>query len=354
MRGEIYCSFLTLKFGAKFGLPSLRRPAALYPVLAVLAVFALSSVSAAQAQSNGWSATGWVSNVSIQDLTGNSNIPSGQSLLAGHSYNLTLQVNVPNTSTSTPNFDVSLNSLLQPSGAGQSVYWVVHNPSYQGYDRAIFSGGKSTVEFNYTQGNVKLSAYFEVPTNFTRPVGKYSTPSGNGSITLHIPEQSVTLVSVVPVGSTGTGSFSAAVEDQDIQTFLNTYNQTSDLVPSGKISSSYSTLITSLLGEAKALDNLGLPGNGTALLDDIVPSAFPAPPSSSLQTYLLGGLVVAIILVVLLAVLNVRSRGKSGYSVGIINDVQKELAVLEVTAAKYDRGMADKLKSLRDKLSESS
>jgi len=323
--------------------------------LALLAVVTLSGATLAHAQSQGgWTANGWVSSGAIQDLTGNANLATGEALIAGHSYNMTLQISVPNTSTSTPQFQVSLNPRFGPATTGQSVYWVVHNPSYSGYNRTAFTGGSKTVAFNYVQGTVKLSAYFQVPVNFTIPIANYATPSGNGSLTLHLPQNNVIFVSVVPVGSTSSGSFLASVEDQTIQTYLTNYNQTADLVPSGKISSTYSSLVNSILSEAQALNKLGLPSNGTALLYAIVPSAFPVPPSGSLTTYLLVGLAGAVVVVILLAVLMLRSRGKSGYSVGIINDVQKELAVLEVTAAKYDKAMADKLKSLRDKLSESS
>ena len=113
-------------------------------------------------------------------------------------------------------------------------------------------------------------------------------------------------------------------------------------------------MVNSILNEAQALYKLGFPDQGTTLLGTITASAFPVPPSGSLQTDLLVGLAAAVVVVILLAVVTLRSRGRSGYSVGIINDVQKDLAVLEVTAAKYDKAMADKLKSIRDKLSESS
>ena len=262
-----------------------------------------------------------------------------------------MQITVPSTLTSTP-FQVSLNNQVG-AAPGQSVYWVVHNPTYQGYNRSGFTGGVKTVSLNYYQGIVKMSTYFQIPVNFTSPIAKYSSPSGNGTLSLHLP-QTVTFVSVIPVGGTPTGYFSASVEDQTIQTYLTGYNQTATLVPSGKIPSTYSSVINSILAEAQALNNLGLPDQGTTLLNAIVPSSFPTPPSGSLQTDLLVGLAAAVIVVVLLAVMMLRSRGKSGYSVGIINDVQKELAVLEVTAVKYDKAMADKLKSLRDKLGESS
>jgi len=262
-------------------------------------------------------------------------------------------VNVPNTSTSTKNFSLSLNPLLL-AATGQSVYWVVHNPSYAGYNSAAFVGGSKTVTLNYDQGQVHVSAYFEVPSNFTTPSAVFVTPSGNVTKMLNVPQYNVVMISVVPVGSTSTGGFAASVSDQTIQSYSNAYNQTAAYVPSGKIPSSYGPLVNALLTEAQALNAFGLPDQGSNLLQAIMPSAFPTPPSSSLQTDLLGGLAATVIVIILLAVLVVRSRGKSGYSSTIINDVQKDLAVLEVTAAKYDKAMADKLKSVRDKLSESS
>jgi hypothetical protein len=347
--------FLMLKSSGRVGRSRLRRSVSLASVDVLLAAAGMLSPSVAFAQSQGgWTTIGWLSSGSIHDLTGNSELANGQPLLSGHSYNLTIQINVPNTSTSTQTFQVSLNGWLRPATTGQSVYWVVHTSQYPGYDRTSFTGGSNTVTFNYVQGTVKLSAYFQVPSNFTIPIAKYSTPSGNGTLTLHLPQNNVVFVSVVPLQSTPTGSFSASVQDQTIQTFTNNYNQTSTLVPSNKIPSVYSSLVNSIMNESQALNKLGLPDQGTTLLGALVPSAFPAPPNGSLQTYLLVGLAAAVVVVILLAVLMLRTKGKSGYSSALIGEVQKDLAVLEVTAAKYDRAMADKLKSLRAKLSESS
>ena len=343
-----------LKSSSPLGLRRLRKTVYFAPVLLLLAVVSLSGVPFAHAQSlGGWSSNGWVTSGSVYDLTGNANLTQGQALVTGHDYNMTLKVTVPNTSTSTPQFQVSINTLLQPAKS-PSVFWTLHTLAYPGYNRTSFNPVLKTVTFNYVQGTVRLSAYFEVPGNFTIPVGKYATPSGNGTITLHIPQNGVIFVSIVPVGSTSTGYFSAPVQDQTIQAFLNQYNQTANLVPSGKIPSVYSSFVNPILNESQALNKLGLPDQGTTLLGALIPSAFPTPPNSSLQTYLLIGLAVAVILVVLLAVMMMRSRGRSGYSTSLIGEVQKDLAVLEVTAAKYDRAMADKLKSLRAKLSDTS
>jgi hypothetical protein len=323
--------------------------------LALLSVVALSGATAVHAQTQtAWTPNGWVTSGTIFDLTGNSNLASGQALVAGHSYNMTVEIAVPLTSTTSQTFAVSLNPRFGPA-TGESVYWALHTSQYPGYDRNLFTASKTTVNFNETKGTLVLSAYFQVPGNFTIPVAKYSTPSGNGTLTLHLPQNNIVFISVVPSGVLqSAGSFSASVQDQDIQTYLTTYSQATNLVPSGKISSTFQTLVNSIIAQAQALDQLGLPDNATALLNTLVPSAFPVPPSSSLQTTLLVGLAAAVIVIVLLAVLTLRSRGRSGYSTGIINDVQKELAVLEVTAAKYDKAMADKLKSIRDKLGESS
>ena len=353
VRAKVDLSFLMLKSSGRADLSRLRRFLSFASVLVLLTVVGLSGANLAFAQSQGgWTTNGWVTSGSIHDITGNAELANGPPLISGHSYNLTIQINVPNTSTSTPQFQVSVNSWLGPA-TGQSVYWVLHTSQYPGYNRTGFSGGK-TVTFNYVQGAFKLSAYFQVPANFTIPMAHYSTPSGNGSLTLHLPQNGVPLVSVIPVGSTSTGSFSASVQDQTIQGFTNNYNQTANLIPSGKIPSTYSSLVNSILNESQALNKLGLPDQGTALLGALVPSAFPTPPSSSLQTYLLVGFGAAVVVVILLAVMMVRNKGKSGYSSTLIQEVQKDLAVLEVTAAKYDRAMADKLKSLRAKLSESS
>lgn len=322
---------------------------------AILAVLALSGASVVDAQAqNGWTANGWVTSGSIYDLTGNAGVAQNAALVAGHSYNLTLSITVPNTSTTAKNFSLSLNSAFLAPTTGQSVFWVVHTAQYPGYNRTIFSPGQKTVLFEADQGTFSVSAYFEIPLNFTIPVAKYSSPSGNGTITLHFPQTGVILASVVPAGSTSIGYFSATIDDQTIQSYQNAYAQATNLVPSDKIPSTYSSLVNGIISQAQNLNQLGLPSNGTALLNVLAPSAFPVPPSGSLQTILEVALGAALVLVVLFAVLMLRSRGRSGYSTTIVNEVQKDLAVLEVTAAKYDRAMADKLKSLREKLGESS
>jgi hypothetical protein len=354
MGRNIELSFLTLKSSGEIRPTSLKEFRSFASILALLAVVTLSGATLAHAQTQGgWAPSGWVSGATISDLTGNTPLAQNQALIAGDSYNVTLTIVVPNTSTSTKTFQVSVNQNFL-AASNQPIFWAMHTANYPGYNMTGFTGGSKIVTFNYDQGTFKLSAYFQVPVNFTNPSTTYVTPSGNVSQSIHLTQNGVIIASVVPVGSTSAGDFTASISDQTIQTYLTDYNQTASLVPSGKISSTYSPLVNSILSEAQTLYKLGFPDQGTTLLGTITASAFPVPPSGSLQTDLLVGLAAAVVVIVLLAVMTLRSRGRSGYSVQIINDVQKDLAVLEVTAAKYDKAMADKLKSLRDKLSESS
>ncbi|MDA4118394.1 MAG: hypothetical protein OK455_08635 [Thaumarchaeota archaeon] len=323
-------------------------------ILSLLAILVLPGVGVTHAQAqSGWNATGWVVSASIRDTTGNANLTQGQALEAGDAYNATLTIKVPNTSTSTPQFQVSLDPKMGPA-PGQSQFWSVHTAQYQGYNGTSFTGGAKTVTFAYDQGTVVLSTYFQVPVNFTTPSGNLTSNSGAVIPHMHFVQDNVPLVSVVPASSTGTGSLSVTVQDKVIQAYLTAYNQTADLLPTGKIPQVYSPFVSSVMAEAQALYNLGFPDQGTTLLGTLTSSTFPSPPNNSLQTYLLVGLGAAVVVIVLLAVLMLRSRGKTGFSTTIVSQVQKDLAVIEVTAAKYDRAMADKLKALRNKLGEAS
>jgi hypothetical protein len=300
-----------------------------------------------------WSWGGsWTSSVTVADLTGNSPVAQSQAFLAGHSYNITLQISVPITQTNVQ-FQVSLLSNLTQA-PGQSQYFVVKTPKYGGYNGSTFTGGTKVVTFSQVMGTLGISAYFQIPTTFTNQSASYAFPNAKVTRFADLTQNVNALISVVPIGGSEAGHLSATVQDQSIQRYLVLYNQTSNLVPTGKISQSYAPLVTSVLAEAQALYALGYPQQGINLLDTITPSAFPAPPNNSLTTYLIGGLGVAVVVIILLAVLMVRSRGKSGYSAGIVGEVSRDLAVLEVTAAKYDKAMADKIKSLRDKLGETS
>lgn len=316
--------------------------------LAVVAIGLLFALSAFPVLANAQSQTNWLSAVSIVDLTGNSVLQASQPLLAGHSYNVTMDVTVPFNQTGTT-FSTTLSGGLLSHGAQ---FWYVKTPNYAGYNASTFNPASHTLTFNWVAGTLTLSAVFEVPISITQTV--VLSPSV-GNITLHTADKNFAyVIATVPSEPqpSQVGNLSATIEDQSIQTYLSTYQQKSVLISSGQISSTYSAVVDGILNQSQALYKLGLPDQGTSLLNTITPSEFPAPPSTTMSTLLLVGLGGAAVIIVLLAVVLVRGRGKSGFASGIVSEVQKELAILEVTAAKYDKNLADRLQALRNKLGE--
>ena len=315
--------------------------------VAIIAVvlIALSGISfgaVAQSTSN------WVTAVTITDLTGNSAVQPSQPLLAGHAYNVTMTITVPFTQ-STSDFSPQINSSLLPHGA---FFWYVRTPNYPGYNRTTFASGSHTVNLTQIAGTLVLSGVFTVPLNLT-------TITGPGlNFTRHVTLNNYPAVTVSvwaqgsPLERSKVGQVTVTVEDQTIQTYLTTYQQKSTLLSSGQINSAYSGIVNSVLDEAQALYSLGLPAQGTNLLNTLNPSSFPSPPNTTTSNALLAGVAVAAVVIVLLAILILRGRGKRGYSTGVVSEVQKEMALLEVTAAKYDKALADRLKALRDRLGE--
>jgi len=290
----------------------------------------------------------WVSLVEVTDLTGNTQLQSSQPLIAGHAYNVTMKVVVPFTQNSS-HFSTSLDGLLRAYEG--RLFWDVKSTHYAGYNASSSTPGSYTLTFTQVAGTLLVSSVFEIPLSLTL----YTSMPGN--FTRHLTINNFTLVTVSVTGgspptSAQVGQLSASVEDQTIQTYLSTYQEKSTLISSGQIDPAYSILVNSVLAQAQALYDSGLPEQGTALLNTIEPASFPAAPSQSTVNALLASVVVAVILVILLAVLLVRGRGKRGFSEGIVSEVQKELALLEVTAAKYDKALADRLHALRSRLGE--
>jgi len=302
-----------------------------------LTLIALAMVSSIPASA----ATSWASVSVVHDLTGGTTVQPGQALIAGHAYNVTFSIAVPFNQTNSL-FQVAINQQMQQQGAQ---YWFVQTPSYAGYDSSNFTAGDKTVSFNQIQGQLVLSVEFQVPVNLT-------VKNADG-VTLHFPQNNFQLVTVSVSGGSQVGNVTLPVQDQTIETYLNTYQQDSTLISSGKIASSYSPFVNGVLNQSESLYTAGLVSQATGLLSVLTTTAFPAPPTAnSTSTYLAVGLVVVIVIAILFAVLAVRRRGQSGVASSVVSDVQKELAMLEVTATRYDKNLAERMKALRERLND--
>lgn len=325
----------SLKFRTLAGWFDLSSRALLSTLLAVSILLSLTVPVVAQSSN-------WVSVTSVRDLTGNATLQPGQALLVGHAYNMTIRVSVPFNQTSSK-FDVSLNGFMLPQGAQ---FWYVESPHYGGYEPSNFTAGLRTVSFKQVQGTLSLSTLFSIPVNLTLQRA--------GPLTLHVPLDNFSVIDVTVTGGASVGSVAMTVEDETISTYLTTYQSKSTLIPTGQINSAYSQFVNGVLNASQALYKIGLADEATSLLNVLNPSAFPAPPNSTFFYALLGAAVVLVIIVIALFVVMLRGRGKSQYTSAVTNEIQKELASLEVTASKYDKSLADRLKALRDRLSEAS
>ncbi len=281
----------------------------------------------------------WVSIVSIHDITGNLTLQNGQPLLTGHAYNMTMSVNVP-FSQAASHFTMSLYLGVNASG---NQYWYVHG-AYEGYNSSAFVAGSKDISFTQVKGALSVSADFTLP--------KVLTTNQQTGVTLHYNQVDFSVVKAVVSGGSEVGAAKVTISDEVIQNYLGLYSRASTFIPTGKIDKSYTSVVNSTVAQAQSLYQKGLVIEATNLLNTLDPAEFPAPPSNTLMYALFGGVAVLAVLTALFAIMAVRSRAKGGYSSTLVGEVQRELASLEVIAVKYDKSLADKLKGLRDKLTE--
>jgi hypothetical protein len=311
------------------------RPAAATAFVMTAVMFVLLVVPAHALDNN------WISIVSIHDVTGNSNLQVGQAMLTGHSYNMTIGINVP-FSQNASKFTVGLYGGVNASG---NQYWYVHG-GYLGYNPNTLLAGSKNISFTQVKGVVSLSALFTLP--------KILTTNPQATVILHFKQVSFPIVQSTVTGGATVGDARVTISDQVIQDYESLYAQASNYVPTGRIDRTYGPIVNGTLTQAQALYQKGLVIEATNLLNTLDPAAFPAPPSNAIIYALFGGVGVLAVLTGIFGVMAIRSRAKGGYSSSIVGEVQRELSALEVIAVKYDRNLADKLKALRDKLTEAS
>jgi len=284
--------------------------------------------------------TNWATLVTIRDLTDNTVLRKDQPLLAGHSINVTVSINIPFTQAFS-RFDVTLDRSMQIMG---SQYWYVITANYGGYDPMGFTPGSKTITFKQVQGQLDLYVLLAIPQEVTI--------SDQAGLKLHFAKQNYEIITVSVTGGSKVGNLTVIISDSSIEAYLNVYAQKSSLMPSGKIDKAYSAFVSSVLQQAQEFFNLGFPDKATNLVNIISVDAFPAPPNTMLTTLLVAAAIGLAVLCIVSVVMLLRSRTSSEYGRSVIGGVQKELAGIEVTAAQYDKALSDRLRALREKLGE--
>jgi hypothetical protein len=284
--------------------------------------------------------TGWISLVSMQDKTSGTSVTAGKPLLAGHSYNLTIQVDVPFTQIGS-NFNVVLDDSMTASG---TQYWYLLTKNYLGYNSTTFKPGERSIRFTQVMGKIQLAVLFSVPATITvrQSLGD----------TYRFMQEDFPLLRVLVTGGSTVGVQSLNISDASIESYLTLVDQKSNLVPSGQIDRSYDSLVKGILAQADVVYRLGQPEKAADMLNLISTGNFPAPPSNSLQTILMGAVAVVAVAAVVGFLMFGRANSKASMKASAIDDARNELASLEVTAARYDESLASQLKKLRDKLEE--
>jgi len=308
------------------------RNLALVIFLAILLGGSLTETCAAQ--------TNWVSLISVSDKTSNTPVPVGQSLLAGHSYNVTIQVDVPFTQAGS-GFTLKLNDAMTISG---TQYWYLLTKNYGGYDSNTFTPGERSITFKQTSGKINLAVLFSVPIDITvqQALG----------VTYRFLKPDFQLILVTVTGGSTVGFQKFNISDSSIENYLKTAEQKSNLISAGQVDKAYSALISGVMAQADVVYKLGLPEKATDILNVLSVTNLPAPPNNSMQTILMGAAGLFAVVAIAMFLMYSRVNSKASMRSSTINDARNELAGLEVTAARYDESLANELKRLKEKLGE--
>jgi hypothetical protein len=286
------------------------------------------------------SQTNWVTLISLKDTTGNAGVLESQPLIAGHSYNATLEIDIPFNQTSST-FSVSLNNTMTSAGPQ---YWYLMTKNYRGLVPSLYTPSEKVIMFKQIEGKIKLAVIFSIPATITIEQAE--------GFTFRFIKNNYPLVIVKVSGGSIVGEYTPNISDSAIENYLALARQKANLIPNGLIDKSYTPILNSTLTQANAIYKMGMPEKAINILNIIDPSSFPVTPSYSLQMALIIGLIVIAIIAVVGFVMYTRANSKTALKTSIIDSTRNELADIEVTAARYDEALAGRLRNLREKIGE--
>jgi len=282
----------------------------------------------------------WITSYSIRDLTDNRDLVSGEPLIAGHSYRVSITIQVPQT---VPGgiFTIALNNNLSKVNP---TIWSLDSQDYQGINQGLFTPASYSVSFNHVQWVLRISAIFAVPQN-------YNVLYSSGEVVIRQPRDTPVIVVFIPGGST-VGSISLRIIDSVIQNYESLYKEKSNLVASGTVDKTYEPLVNSLLSQASRLASQGLYDQAVSLLRSIDPRSMPQPPSPVL-TIAIGGVAAALgAVAALLFIMMSRVRASRDDALDKIRQARNRVAGIKVRAQKLDRVLAQEIEDLEKILGE--
>jgi hypothetical protein len=297
----------------------------------------------------------WITNYTITDLrTGQIlkqvDFTTGQNtsnapILAGAELNVTLTIQV---STTSPNTELRLSTNMGHSNV-QGIYWELQSKAYPGLSVNELNPNQGYITFTQMSGNLVISCYGEIAPGLTQ------TQVGNGIVIDKKTDSSI--ITLVDPANYQLDLISASIVDAQINEFdtlLATAQNTIQTMKNNGIDPAYIALYQSVIDGAVSQADQGLVYNGISVLKQLAAtqgSTAPISTGSPIEATLFIPAVVALaIIVVIVAFLFIRTRGKVSYDKLVIEDQIKDLEGLTLRASKIDKNLTVSLESVKDRL----
>ncbi len=297
----------------------------------------------------------WITNYTITDLrTGQIlkqvDFTTGQNtsnapILAGAELNVTLTIQV---STTSPNTNLQLLTNMGHSNV-QGTYWELQSKTYAGLSANSYNPNQQTVTFSQVSGTLTISCYGDIANGITQ------TQVGNG-ITIDKKTDALLVKLIDPVGNQ-LDKIGVTVVDAQINQFdtlLGAAQNTIQTMKNNGVDPAYIALYQSVVNGAVNQANQGLVDNAIGVLNQLSStqgSTTPISTSTPVEATLFIPAVAALaVIVVIVAFLFVRARGKVSYNRLVIEDQIKDLEGLTLRASKIDKNLTVSLESVKDRL----
>ncbi len=319
-------------------------------VVNVFLLVTVVSVVPVHAQGTGqWITAYTITSLQTGDILRQIDYVTGQNvtkpILAGADLNVTVTIQI---STSSPNTQLQLSTELTHS-AIQGTFWELQTKTYPGISATTYNPNQATVSFTQTAGTLVISCYGQLGTGITQ------TPVGNG-ITLD-KKTDANLVKLTDPAGNQLDKVAVSVSDAKINQFDGLYSaamsQIANMQQNG-VDPAYIALYQSILAGAQNQASQGLVDNAIGTLQNLAAtqgSVTPTTTGTPLESTLFFPLVgVLAALVVVMALLFFRARGRVGYDKLVIEDQIKDLEGLTLRAQKIDKNIAISLDSVKERL----
>ncbi|MEM2211671.1 MAG: hypothetical protein QW372_01285 [Nitrososphaerales archaeon] len=259
---------------------------------------------------------------------------TNKTLIAGGTYTIYFKVVIR---AAPPGVNLSLETPLVKVG---DVYWRLYN-NYSGINTTKWQPGRSILIFKAVEGVADLSLIGKIPDNYT--ISKIAP-----SYELHF-EKSFPIVILRYVSGAELDRKEVRVTDKTIIQYSNLVMEKSKLVNTTITDPNFAALYNSIINLAKKYSSIGDVNRAIEILE-LLPKreGFPPPrEDTSIYLYGIGGLGG---IVVILAILLMRSRSYSSFILREVDEQVRQLDTLLIRLTRIDKSLAGEVNNIKEKL----